>query len=126
MMRFECKPFDGWLIDDGCETRFAEWGELETTLGDHGIQEAEITSEAGFLWRLSASGYLDCTEWSLAATEADAADACLEMWYDGDWAEMTDDELADAEELLILAGRSTGSEADDIANERLRREEARR
>lgn len=34
----------------------------------------------GWLWRLSAPGYLDCTDWSAADSEEEAARDCLEMF----------------------------------------------
>lgn len=35
---------------------------------------------AGWIWRMSAAGCLDCTEWSAADSEEQAARDCLEMY----------------------------------------------
>lgn len=41
----------------------------------------EIERRSGFFWRLSASGYLDCTEWGLSES-MEELDRELEDYYD--------------------------------------------
>jgi hypothetical protein len=46
--------------------------------------EATIDCQLGWLARLSAPGYLDCTEWTAHATEQEARDYLNEMYGDDD------------------------------------------
>lgn len=50
---------------------------LEGTPGEPG-EAPEI--ESGWLWRLSAPGYMDCTDWCRADTREEAIRECLEMY----------------------------------------------
>ena len=56
----------------------------------------------GFGARLSASGYLDCTEWAVYDTEAEAAQSLLDMHYDQAYEDMSEDELYECRELEAL------------------------
>lgn len=49
-----------------------------------------IETKECYRWRLSASGYLDCTEWSVADSLVEAIDDCLGMYGD----EFDDDDYA--------------------------------
>jgi hypothetical protein len=54
-----------------------------TILVDEDTNEpVSIEWKEGFLARMSAPGYLDCTEWSAHATEQDARDYLNEMYGD--------------------------------------------
>lgn len=55
------------------------------------IEEPDIITGHGA--RLSAPGYMDCTEWSVHRTEAEAAQYLIDMYYDMPDDEMTADEL---------------------------------
>lgn len=50
---------------------------------EFGVNPEDVTTVYGFGARLSAPGYLDCTEWSIFDTEKEAADYLLEMYEDG-------------------------------------------
>ena len=58
--------------------------------------------EAGWYWRLSAAGYLDCTEWAGPFTSEESAVADMLCTYGDEWvpASMDDwrESLADKEE----------------------------
>lgn len=55
--------------------------ELAETYYDGTVQT--VTLREGYGARLSAPGYLDCTDWSVYAT-AEEAEAALQEQYDGD------------------------------------------
>lgn len=55
--------------------------------------------------RLSAPGYLDCTEWSVHDTEAEAAQELIDMYYDMSFYEMTADQV---DEYLMLVRITKG------------------
>ena len=57
------------------ESRIVPTDALELEPDEHVESESE-----GILWRLSAPGYMDCTEWSSAATLEDAMLDCLETY----------------------------------------------
>ena len=42
-----------------------------------------IQTESKYRWRLSAPGFLDCTDWAVADSIAEAIDDCLGMYGDG-------------------------------------------
>ena len=52
--------------------------------------------------RLSAPGYMDCTEWTVFDTEADAAQYLLDTYYDMADDELSDDERSERAELEAL------------------------
>lgn len=49
-----------------------------------GTSISNVQPRQGFLARMSAPGYLDCTEWSVHATEQKARDFLFEMYGDDD------------------------------------------
>ena len=54
--------------------------------------------------RLSAPGYMDCTEWCLFDTQKEAAQYLIDTYYDDrDDGEMTADELTERDHLTRLA-----------------------
>ena len=55
--------------------------------------------------RLSAPGYLDCTEWCVFDTEAEAAQYLLDTYYDQPDDEMSEDEKEEREWLEELASQ---------------------
>ena len=77
-----------------------------------------ITKEKGFRWRLSAPGYLDCTEWTKARTIREAILDCSALYGDGfdldDWRILTsyDSELSDFVEAYLLAVGFTATNFD--------------
>lgn len=55
---------------------------FESTYEDHFVGGSFIYSvevREGFMYRLSASGYMDCTDWSFAKTEEEALQELLNM-----------------------------------------------
>lgn len=50
---------------------------------EFGVDREDVTTVYGFGARLSAPGYLDCTEWSIFDTEKEAAEYLLEVYEDG-------------------------------------------
>lgn len=48
--------------------------------GEPDEPEEQPAACSGWLWRMSAPGYLDCTDWSAAESEEQAARDCLEMY----------------------------------------------
>lgn len=63
------------------------YSELKAELSDFISSRSTIFNAAlieGYGARLSAPGYLDCTEWSVYATEAEAEEALTEMYGDDD------------------------------------------
>lgn len=60
----------------------------------------EINKVSGHGARLTAPGYLDCTGWSVYDTEREALKAMLDMHFDGDPEDQTDEINA----LWALAG----------------------
>lgn len=69
-----------------------------------GFMDAPISMEkvTGHGARLSAPGYMDCTDWAVFPTEAEAAQHLLDMHFGGPFDEMSKDEFASYEELLAL------------------------
>ena len=57
----------------------------------------------GYASRLSAPGYMDCTEWSVYPTQQEAAQALIDMYFNMPDDEMTEDGLADLHTLTTLA-----------------------
>lgn len=61
------------------------WDDLTAALRDYVEGYAPIqavTAKYAYGARLSAPGYMDCTEWSLHATEAEAREALADMYGD--------------------------------------------
>ncbi len=92
------------------------WYEIETASGESEWIPADDAGDIladlapgdsvkiieGYGARLSAPGYMDCTEWTVFDTRAQAAEYLLEMYYDRPDDEMTDDERAEAEALAEI------------------------
>lgn len=76
-------PF-GWKLDQTLYVDDERWLDLAFKLRDY--CEAKITGEItirrGYLARLSASGYMDCTDWSAHATEDEAAQYLIDTYGD--------------------------------------------
>jgi hypothetical protein len=66
---------------------------------DGSLPEGEMHA-GGYAWRLSAPGYLDCTEWAYAASVSSAIIDCIER-YDGE---------LDTEDLYVLGSWLSGFE----------------
>jgi len=59
-------------------------GELKDYVeGEIDDPDAEIEPQEGYLYRMTAPGYMDCTEWSVAETEVEALENLLEE--QGNW-----------------------------------------
>lgn len=95
----ECEePDDGWSPEKMCDAnlvvgddeRNEEFsrddcdccGSVLAGSRHHCVDMDSIEHREIFRWRLSAPGYLDCTEWSEAETVMDAVDDCLGMHGD--------------------------------------------
>lgn len=73
------------------EYLYGRWAECEDNWGETNIVPADMVEEAtdvvryryGWGCRLSAPGYLDCTDWTVFDTEEEARDHIEEM-YDVD------------------------------------------
>jgi|SRR6185369_4219760 len=61
-----------------------EWFLLIEAIKDYvsGRDIVEITAKHGFIARLSAPGYMDCTDWSAFETADEAAEYLIEMYGD--------------------------------------------
>ena len=57
---------------------------LEEIFGDYVSGQIEYAERytIGYLWRLSANGYQDCTDWSAFDSPKQAYDDCMEMYGD--------------------------------------------
>ena len=64
------------------------------------IDHVEIIE--GYGARLSAPGYMDCTEWSVFDTAEAAAQSLIDMYYDMPDEDMTPDELDEYEWLVRI------------------------
>ena len=74
--------FDGDPWDESAEAARPEFVDVfRDYLESDDIQSAERVD--GFLWRLSAPGYFDCTDWSPAASVTEAIRDMLGMYGDG-------------------------------------------
>ena len=62
--------------DRGTRADFADYIESQ------GKIETVTKNKAGYIWRLSAPGYLDCTNWSISDTMADLINDILDMYGD--------------------------------------------
>lgn len=76
-----------------------EWTdeELQDHFRDY-IEGGEVYSaelSEGWLYRLSAPGYMDCTDTGSAATEQEAIEALLDLYCDGETPEDWEQELRD-------------------------------
>jgi len=89
-----------WEVTTRCGESYAvpedvlldiEWNDVEM------IERVE-----GYGARLSARGYMDATEWSVHETEAEAAQALIDMYYDMPLEEMSTTERFDYIELRKL------------------------
>ena len=94
-----------WMVDGHSGTwwfeaeHFSEEEARENYEGDEdSIWEVELIE--GYGARLSANGYMDCTEWCVYETSVEAAEDLLEMYYyDQDPEYMEEDEKNEMEEL---------------------------
>lgn len=68
-----------------------DWNRVET-----------IERREGHGARLSAPGYMDCTEWSVHRTEAEAAQYLIDTYYDMPDDEMTADQLDEYNKLVRI------------------------
>lgn len=64
----------------------------------------EVTKVEGFGARMSAPGYMDCTDWCVFDTEMEAAAHLADLHYDGPLDEYSREELEDLIYLVGLAG----------------------
>ena len=98
------------IVDHQC------WNQIETRTGESEfvcVADARdiladlapgdsVTIIQGFGARMSAPGYMDCTEWTVFETRVEAAEYLLETYYDHPDDEMTDDQRAEADELAEI------------------------
>ena len=71
-------------IDDDSPD-FAEWCKVAGDYCEGGPSRIRSLAPcAGWFARMSAAGYLDCTEWCCYQTKREALDALSEMYGDGD------------------------------------------
>lgn len=61
------------------------------------IEHEEHETVTGFGARLDAPGYMDCTEWTVYDTAAEAARALLDMYFD-----RADDEIEDLQAFCVF------------------------
>jgi len=79
-----CGKITDDMIGDACEMEESDveaWQGCVSHLAQYIPEHGEIfsvTREQGYCWRLSAPGYLDCTEWSACDTIADLYKEALE------------------------------------------------
>lgn len=95
-----------WKIDGSNGTEYfpCEYFGRSDALEAYGVCDADTVEEvSGYGCRLSMPGYLDCTDWIVFPTVAEAAQSLLDMFYDCADDELTDQERAEARELESLA-----------------------
>lgn len=86
---------------DGGTTYVLESDAHDTLQGDEGSEAVGMVS--GYGARLSAPGYMDCTDWAVFDTVQEAADYLLDTYYDRADDEMDDDERQERAGLEELA-----------------------
>ena len=86
---FEVETNSGsWIVPADLVSRKGKLSRFADYVEGNEVESAEF--KTGYLARLSASGYMDCTEWSAFDTEVEAIEYLLETYNDGeddeDWA----------------------------------------
>jgi hypothetical protein len=109
-MRFESEVFNGWSVDTNYGTELVELGELDQFAKLSDADKINATRVIGIRWRMSAPGYLDCTDWSLCDSEAECARECLDSEFSEPTEDMTDDKLRAMLELAEIAGDESASD----------------
>ena len=80
---------------------------IDRVLKDDG-DEVTFTLRAGYGARLSAPGYMDCTDFAIYDSAAEAAQALIDDYYsDAPFSEMEPDALDELEGLSVVAGLPT-------------------
>lgn len=70
-----------WIVPADDAGDVGTYGDLRDYVqGDIEEPDAVATPESGWLCRLSAPGYLDCTEWDAFGTEQEAREHLLDMY----------------------------------------------
>jgi len=92
------------IDDEHGETHFVKMEDFVLDDWFHG-GEVTLRGRVGFGARLSAAGYLDCTDWCVNESRADAATYLLEVYFDELGDEVDDEERGILRELEELAGQ---------------------
>ena len=93
----EIEEGEWWEADskDGGTYSYPAWIVSKREAADDcGAKMCDVRKVTGFGARLSASGYLDATDWTVYATEDDAIVALVDMYGD-DIIDLDDDTCAD-------------------------------
>ena len=85
------KKLDWWKLETTEGTIFTQYSDFSKEQAEEGYDLLEPTEQvAGFGSRLSASGYLDCTEWCVYDTAGEAEEDLREVYCTCDSGEPCD------------------------------------